>query len=197
MRAIAAVISLLFIISTASAATTYIWLDPSDPHWVKKEDPANVLIDGGDYWKSAAGGKVQRPSIYFDLPEVAEHEGKLTFRWKKDIPNSFGWDAFYLYASKDGKTWVKLWENPQKWKYYEGEETVLIPPGYVHLKFYFVDGDMWFETITLWKQMKLVVEEVPPTVTPTQPAAQYDYAPLLALALIAVIALIVWKKGVV
>jgi len=91
----------------------------------------------------------------------------LRFKWSKDEPDSWAWDSLELYASEDGATWTKIWQSPY-WGYFPPSEvTVVVPAGYTHLKFKLVDGDLDWETIILYKDMTLEVEEVSPTPTPT------------------------------
>ena len=165
------ILAVIMLLATAigEAKTVYFKLDPSDPHWVKKEDPEGLLQDLGYAWKSNGVAGQIRPEIYFKLPEVSSSKGILTFTWsKEESPDYIGWDSLELYASEDGATWTKIWENSKKMGYVPPTEvSVVIPEGYVNLKFKMSDGNLPWEYIVLYKDMTLEVEVVTPTPTPT------------------------------
>jgi len=145
-------------------------LEPGDPHWIKKVDPKNSLIDMGGFWQATTSGSGPRPEIYFKLPEVASVEGYLTFYYGKDIPNSYGWDSLSLWASTnpDGP-YTKLWSS-QEWGYVEKKEVIVrVPSGYQYLKFHLCDGDLEWEILKLWKDMDITTAGPSPTPTPTVP----------------------------
>ena len=190
MRGVLVGLVVLALLTTAvgcvDAKTVQFRLDPSDPHWVKKVDPNGWLKDLGYAWKATSVGKGTRPEIWFKLPEVSTSSGTLRFKWSKDIPGSYGWDSLELYASKDGATWTKIWQSPY-WGYVGPVEvTAVVPAGYTQLKFKLVDGDLDFETITLYKDMSVTIEGATPTPTPspspTMPKPTPGFEAVFALA---------------
>lgn len=178
----------LIIASSVSFAEEF-RLEPGDPHFIKKVDPSNTLWEQTDLWLANAIGKTDRPEIWFKLPEIEKTGGELKFRWIKDIPNSLGWDSLELFGSKDGcNSFEKIWENPNKWGYQDNEETVRISAGYNCYKFYFVDGDLDWETIALMKKME--VRQSTPTPPPTTPTPPHTPTPFIEMNLTILLILI-------
>ena len=192
------VLSILLLAQPVLAWKT-IYLDPKDPHWVKKEDPARRLQDKGDRWVSNCYRGDPRPKIYFKIPELERaHEAFLKFRYAK----SDGWNQLHLFASKDGKKYVEIWKSPELGSL-EQEAIVEIPGGYKYFYFLFRDGNLDWEYLTLWKkiQVKIITPSppapsptpppTPPPSPPTTPPAQPTPKPIpsftLLVALIAVI----------
>ena len=185
----------VLLIAVQAADAKSFRLEPGDPHWIKKVDPANVLYDRGEYWESAAIKGQTRPEIYFKLSEVAATDGRLTFWYGKDIPKSLGWDLLKLYASKsqDGP-YTKLWECSPWGPVDRQMVTVSVPAGYQYLKFTFIDGDEPWETLRLWKQMDISTPTTP-TPTPTPPTPIPGFEAIFAIAGLIGVAYLLRRRG--
>lgn len=159
MRRIGLALPVLFTLILVAPVLAQQWqtfyLTPSDPHWVREWDPGGRLIETKAMWISDRVVKNDpAPFITFKIPEFSENGGYIKFYYAQ----TGGVNYLVLQASPDNKHYIEIWRNNPEIPTYKTEATAKIPPGYVYLRFVFIDDERRGTSLILWKKIQYKVE---------------------------------------
>lgn len=133
--------------------SSWIKLEPLDPHWIKLYDPAGCkcTTDIGDWWENNFIGKGERPTIDIRIPEIIGNKGKVKIRWYSN-----DWHGIGLSKSKDGIEFIGIWSRAAHYTFDETHE-IELDPEYEFYRIYFSDGDLSFEVTRVHKDIELLL----------------------------------------
>ena len=144
-------------------------LEPTDPHWIRLNDPDNVARDIGEWWENNATSRdKRRATIDIKIPEVIGVGGKARIRWYSN-----DWHYIGLSKSKDGKAFTEIWGRSGHYTFDQTHE-IELDPECEYYRIHFSDGNGGGELTRVYKDIEVIVPTTPtPTPTPT-PVPQMD-----------------------
>jgi len=132
--------------------TLTIRLEPTDPHWVRLNNPDKTARELDNWWENNSKKGQQRATIdiRIKIPEAVFAKIKIKWRTK-------GWHDIGLSKSKDGKTFERIFSRTGgSSDFIDHIHEIDLDPEYEYYRIHFVDGDLDWEVARVHKTIQLI-----------------------------------------